>query len=394
MNKSVEIRTIAENVDLVTIDGKEIVLVGTAHVSESSAKLVEEMILEHRPDTVCVELCAPRYESLKQADRWKDTDLFNVIREGRAYVLLVQLVLASFQKRLAQQFGVRPGEEMRRALEIAERERLRVELVDREIRTTLKRAWAKAGFWSMTKITAALVSSIFSKEEISEREIEELKRGDTLSAMLSELSQFLPGVSTALIDERDLYMAAKIQDAPGAKVLAVLGAGHVPGIKDTLGTTINIKELEEIPPGSRWGVALTWGLPLLIVGMIVYGFFSAGTETTVEMVWSWVLITGLLSALGALIALGHPLTILSAFVAAPFTTLHPAIAAGWVSGLVEAVVRKPRVRDLETIVEDVGTVRGIWSNRVSRVLLVMVLSNLGSALGAIVGSIKLASLLQ
>ncbi|MCB0325209.1 MAG: TraB/GumN family protein [Bdellovibrionales bacterium] len=388
-----QIAEIKPNVDLVTFGERKFYLVGTAHVSKASAELVRETIEEVSPDVVCIELCEARLQSLLEPERWRETDIFEVVKSGRAYVLMAQLVLASFQKRLAEKFGVRPGEEMREAIRIGEEKKIRLEVVDREIRTTLKRAWAQAGLWSLIKLSFGLVSSIFSREDISEAEIEALKSGDALSAMMAEFADYLPQVKETLIDERDRYMAAKIYACGGKNVVAVVGAGHVPGIKRALGTDVNLAALEEIPPGNRALAAIGWSIPVVILAMFAYGFFHAGLDTSLSMIGAWIVITGTLSALGALVALAHPLTIVTAFVAAPITTLHPAIAAGWAAGLVEALIRKPRVRDMETIADDVSTIKGFWRNRLSKVLLVIMLSNLGSAAGMVLGSITVASLL-
>jgi pheromone shutdown-related protein TraB len=382
------------NVDLIEVEGKKVYLVGTAHVSRTSADLVEKCITDYKPDTVCIELCASRHESLQNPDRWRETDIFNVIRQGKTYVLLAQLVLSSFQKRLATKFGIKPGEEMHRAMEIANSRGAHLELIDREIRTTLKRAWARAGFLTMCRVSATLLASIFSKEELSEAEIEELKVGSTLSAMMAEFGDFLPGVKDALIDERDSYMAEKIRRAPGETIVAVVGAGHVPGMKKKIHSAIDLEVLDEIPPPGKLLKIIGWGIPALILGMFVWGFSKSGLDTSIDMIIAWTLANGLFSALGALLALAHPLTILTAFVAAPITSLNPTIAAGWVCGLVEALLRKPRVSDLETVADDIASVKGFWGNRVTRIFLVMLLANLGSMIGTFVGGVRVASFLR
>jgi pheromone shutdown-related protein TraB len=381
----VEITAIEPNVDLLETDGRRFFLVGTAHVSEASADLVEKVIRERQPDTVCIELCDSRYETLTNPDRWKETDLFSVIRSGRAYVLMAQLVLASFQRKLAEEFRIRPGEEMHRAMAVSAEVGAELSLVDREIRTTLKRAWSNAGLGTTLKMVWSLALSLFNREPISEAEIEKLKGSDELTVMMDEFSGALPGVKTALIDERDEYLAAKILASPGKEVVAVVGAGHVPGIKRVFGTPIDIDELETLPPPNRTGRLIGWGVPILLAGLVAAGFFMSGRETGQQMILAWVLANGVAAAAGTIIALAHPLTILAAFLAAPITSLNPTIAAGWVCGLVEAWLRKPRVGDLERVGEDVGTLGGIWRNRVTRILLVVIMANLGSSIGTFVG---------
>ena len=387
-----EIRSIEQNVDEISDGDRRIILVGTAHVSRASADLVERIIRQYQPDTVAVELCQPRFESLKEQSRWQQTNISEVIRSGRTYVLLTQLLLMSFQKRLADQFDVTPGEEMHRAISVAEELGYELDVIDRDIKITLKRAWSSASIVSIAKLGVSLIASLFTTEEISEDVIEELKQGDALLAVMSEFGAFLPGVKSVLIDERDKYMAEKLRRGSGKTVVAIVGAGHVPGMKNQYGADIKLAELEEMPPPNPILKTIVWGVPLLALLLITYGFIGAGAETGKQMVIAWILANGALSALGAAIALAHPLTIVAAFIAAPITSLNPTIAAGWVAGLVEAILRKPRVVDLENISSDVTSLKGFWKNRVTKVLLVVAFANLGSMLGTIIGFGKMASL--
>jgi pheromone shutdown-related protein TraB len=387
------ITEIEPNVDLLEHDGRKFYLVGTAHVSKDSADLVEKTIRERKPDTVALELCDSRYETLSNPERWKETDIYTVIKSGRAYVLMAQFALATFQKKIADEFGIRPGEEMHRAMQVSHETDTNISLVDREVRITLKRAWAGAGFWTLIKVVFAMFGSMFEKQEITQEEIEKLKSGGELAAAIDEFSGSLPGVKTALIDERDRYLAAKIEASPGDTIVAVVGAAHVPGIKQIFATDIDIEELDEIPPPRKIFKLIGWGVPLLILALIVTGFIVSGRETSEQMVLAWVLANGIAASLGTMIALAHPLTILAAFIAAPITSLNPTIAAGWVCGLTEAYLRKPRVIDLERVAEDLTTARGIWNNRVIKVLLVIVLANLGSSIGTFIGVGWIVSLL-
>jgi pheromone shutdown-related protein TraB len=384
---------IEPNVDLIEHEGRSFFIIGTAHVSKDSAELVERTIRDRDPDTVAVELCESRFESLSNPERWKETDIYTVIKSGRAYVLMAQLALSTFQKRLADEFGVRPGEEMHRAIKVSEETGAELSLVDREIRTTLKRAWATAGFWNLMKVLYQTILSTFNAQDISQEEIEKMKTGDELAVVLDEFSGSLPGVKVALIDERDQYLAQKILNSPGDTVVAVVGAAHVPGIKRAFGAAIDLDVLDELPPPKKIFKLIGWGIPLLVIGLIVAGFITSGRETTEQMVMAWVLANGICAAIGTTLALAHPLTIITAFFAAPVTSLNPTIAAGWVCGLVEAWLRKPRVMDLERISDDLGSVRGIWKNRVVKVLLVVVLANLGSSIGTFIGVGWVAALL-
>jgi pheromone shutdown-related protein TraB len=376
----------------IQIGEKTIFLVGTAHVSQASVDLVESAINQISPDSVAVELCQSRFESIRDPDRWKKTDIVSVIRQGKAYLLMAQLFLSAFQKKIGNKLEVKPGAEMIKAIDIAESKKIDVVLADRDIRTTLKRAWHSMGIWSATKLFVSLFSGIISPEEVDEKEIERLKSGDVLAGMMAELGKTLPGIRTSLIDERDQYLAAKIISAPGKKVLAVVGAGHVPGIKQYLNSTINLSALEQEPPRGMTSKVLSWGVPVVLIGLLVYGFYAGGAQTSTSMVITWSLTTGGLAALGSLIAWAHPLTILTSAVAAPIATLHPFIAAGWVAGIVEALLRKPEVRDIENIGDDLMTLKGVWKNRLCRVLIIIAFTNIGSMIGIFLAVPMVASM--
>lgn len=366
------------------VDGKNVTLVGTAHVSHESVEQVQSVISAEKPDTVCVELCPSRYQALRQKDRWQNTDIVKVVKEKRAFLLLSNLILMSFQRRIAKKLDIEPGREMLQAIESAESIGAKVHLADRDIRVTLSRTWRNMNLWDKCKVMFQLVLSFGETEDLSEADIEQMKQQDALESVLAEVAQAMPTVKKILIDERDLYLAQKIKTAPGEHIVAFVGAGHVPGIIANWGVEIDTAALEELPPKRAFGKIVKWGIPLLILVMIGVGFLHGGLGTGKEMLTWWVLANGVLAGIGALAALAHPFTILASVVAAPLTSLNPAIAAGWVSGLVEAFSRKPRVRDLETLPEDILSMRGFWKNKVTRILLVVVFTNLGSAIGTFV----------
>ncbi|MFZ0611933.1 MAG: TraB/GumN family protein [Desulfobacterales bacterium] len=369
---------------LLEFDGKKVFLVGTAHVSEESARLVAEVIASEKPDTVCVELCASRYQAIRQKDQWQNMDIVKVIREKKSFLLLSNLLLASLQKKIARKLNVRPGQEMIQAIESAEAVGAAVCLADRDIRITLSRTWRLMRFRDKIKLLAQLIFSLGQVDDISAEDVEKMKEQDVLETVLADVGKSLPIVKAILIDERDRYLAHKIRQAPGQKIVAVVGAGHVPGIKKYWDAEIDIAPLEKLPPKSRLSALLKWGLPLGIVALIVTGFFIGGVAAGKDMVIWWLLANGILAGLGALAALAHPLTIISSVLAAPLTSLNPMVAAGWVSGLVEAFSRKPRVIDFENLQEDIHSLRGFWKNKVTRVLLVVVFTNLGSSIGTFV----------
>jgi pheromone shutdown-related protein TraB len=366
------------------IDGKTFLVLGTAHVSEDSVRQVAELIERERPDTVCVELCESRYQAIRQKDQWQNMDIVKVVREKKSFLLLSNLLLASLQKRIAKKLDIRPGQEMIQAIASAEAVGAAVHLVDRDIRITLARTWRSMRLKDKIKLLAQLVFSIGQVDDITAEDVEKMKQEDVLETILADVGKSLPVVKAILIDERDRYLARKIRQAPGEKIVAVVGAGHVPGIKKYWNADTDLAPLEALPPKSRLAAVLKWLIPVAIIALFVTGFFIGGAKTGRDMVAWWLLTNSVLAGLGALAALAHPLTVFSSVVAAPVTSLNPMVAAGWVSGLVEAFSRKPRVVDFENLQEDIHSLRGFWRNKVTRVLLVVVFTNLGSSLGTFV----------
>mgnify|MGYP001189545348 FL=1 len=381
------------NVNEIVFDEKKILLVGTAHISQSSVDEVNKVIEQEQPDTVCVELCESRHQAMVDKDQWKNTDIFKVVREGKSFLLLSNLIMTAFQKRLGSQLGVKPGAEMLAAIQASERINAELQLVDRDVKITLQRTWRGMPFWGRMKVFSQLLASLFIREEISKEEIEKLKESDALSEAMQMLADQSPDMKRILIDERDQFMAEKIRQVPGKRIVAVVGAGHVKGLTLELEREHNLAELETVPSPGKLGIFLKWGIPALIVGLIGYGFYAVDTDVSIEMIQRWFLINGTLSAIGTAIAFGHPITIATAFVAAPFTSLNPAVAAGWVAGLVEAFLRKPQVRDFEDLAEDITHLKGFWKNNITRILLVVMFANLGSAIGTFAGGFAIASLL-
>ena len=372
------------NIHLLSFKDKEVILLGTAHVSKESARLVASVIEKEKPDTVCIELCQSRYQSIRQKDRWQNMDIVKVIKEKKAFLLLSNLLLASFQKRIAEKLDVKPGAEMISAIETAEKVGAQIHLADRDIRITLSRTWRVMSLWDKLKILFQLILSAGEIDEISEKDIEKMKQEDMLETLLADVKKSLPVLKDILIDERDRYLAHKIKTAPGKRIVAVVGAGHVPGIKKYWEVNTDINALDKIPPRGMFMRIFKWILPLAILVLFILGFFHGGSTTGAQMITLWIVANGLMAGLGALIAFAHPLTILSSILAAPLTSLNPMIAAGWVSGLVEAFSRKPKVKDFENLSEDILSIRGFRQNKVTKILLVVVFTNLGSAIGTFV----------
>ena len=375
MTKNNQINTINWN-------DKEITIIGTAHVSKESIALVEEVIREIKPDTVCVELCNSRLDTISDPSRWKNTNLIDVIKKKQTTVLMSNLILASFQKRIGEKLGVAPGEEIRTAVKIAKEIDAVIVPVDREIKITLMRAWHSMGFWSVLKFIAGLLYSMFDSEEITEEDVEKLKNKDILESVLIEMDSEMPAVSKIIIHERDLYLTESIRNASGNRIAAVVGAGHVPGIlKEWENADIDIKELSALPPKSRIAAFLKWLIPSIVVCLILAGFYFTGADAGKEMILWWIAANSIFAGIGSALALSHPLTIMSAVIAAPVTSLNPMIAAGWVAGLVEVFLKRPKVDDFNKIFDDIASIRGFWRNKITRILLVVLFTNIGSSIG-------------
>jgi len=389
--------TIPSDIHHLSVDQKQLVLVGTAHISQASVDTVRQVIADEQPETVCVELDEQRYQALTNRNRWESLNLIQVLRKGQVPYLLSNLALSSFQKRMGLQTGVKPGAELAAAAEEARERNMQVELVDRNIRTTLLRAWRRTGLWRKMMLLATLLGSLFEKQQIDEDELARLRETDTLSAMLDEMGSLLPAVKSILVDERDRYMAHHIRCAPGDKLVAVVGAAHLPGILRALQQPAEnaaaVAELDLIPPKSVVSKLVPWLIPAVVVVLFIVGFLFGDRSQVAGAALAWILANGLLSALGAIAALGHPATVIAAFVAAPITSLNPTIGAGMVTGLVQAFVAAPTVRDMENVGEDLASLKGWWNNRLSRVMLVFLFSSIGSSIGTIVAFHWLKNLL-
>jgi len=374
------------HVTRLSYEGKEILLVGTAHVSQKSVEEVVRVIREERPDTVCVELDESRYKMLTDDSAWRNLDIVQVIKQKRVLFLLSSLALGAYQRRMGEKLGVRPGAELLAAVRTAEEVGAKLVLADRDIQATLKRTWGNLGFWDRSQIVSGLLAAPFAVDDIDESKVEELKDKDTIGEMMHAVAAEMPRIKVPLIDERDRYLMSKIQEAPGQKIVGVVGAAHVAGMVEKLGVSANYEELSRLPAPGKLGQVLQWLIPALILGAFYFGFRKHGTAGLEEMVLAWVLPTAALSAALSIVALAHPLTVLSAALAAPITTLNPAVGVGMVTGLVEALLRRPTVEDCEGAQKAVQSLGGIYRNRATRVLLVFALSSLGAALGAWIGT--------
>jgi len=374
-------------------------LLGTAHVSRASAEDVTRLLEHECFDGVAVELCEHRYRALQDPEAWRNLDMFEVFRSGKAGMMAASLMLSAYQRRIAAQFGIVPGAEMRAAIDGAEAADIPLHLIDRELGTTMKRVYRSVSWWQKMGIMGGLVFSFLDDNEIEERDVERLKQGDLLESTFSEFAAHSPQLFDVLITERDRFMAARLKLAAAAtakapaNVLVVVGAGHLEGLarhlqQDESQAEGEIRQLQTIPPGGSLAASLPW----VIVAAVLVGF-GLGFQRSPDLGWAlvkdWVVINGGLSALGAALAMAHPLTIVTAFVAAPLTSLNPMIGAGMVTGAVETWVRKPRMADFERLHDAIFSWRGWWKNRVARILLVFFLSTLGSVIGTYVAGYQI-----
>ncbi len=387
----------SEPLQSLQVGTSRVTLLGTAHVSRASAEAVRQMIRSKEFDVICIELCQSRRKSLMHPEQLAEMDLFAVIRQGRANLVTAHLALGAYQQRMAEQLGVELGLEMKAAIEEASVLGLPVVLIDREVGITLNRVYRNMSFWKRIYLIAGLFAGALTHQRVSEEEIEQLKSGDVLEIAFTQFAEQTRELSIPLIDERDQYMAAKIFQAlevhEGKSILAVVGAGHLKGMsgyledKDLEASAL-IQRLDEVPPKKSWPKFIPW-IIVILIGIGFYFGFRESPELGWKLVWQWVLINGSLSALGAAIAGAHPVTVGTAFVAAPITSLNPTIGAGMVTAAVELIVRKPTVRDFRELRKDTATFPGWRKNAVAKTLLVFVLSTLGSAIGTYVAGFRI-----
>ncbi|MPW27270.1 TraB family protein [Alkalibaculum sp. M08DMB] len=369
---------------------KEIILIATAHVSKNSAEEVRQVIEREKPDSVCIELDEGRYKSLKEKDKWKNTDIVKIIKEKKVGFMFTNILLSNYQRKIAEQFNISAGQEMIQGIESSEEIGSNLVLADRDIQITFSRVWRGVSFWGKIKLMGSILFSLIDDEDISEEDLEKMKQEDMLNSALSELSDSFPGLKTYLVDERDQYLANKIKNSPGSKIIAVLGAAHVPGIKKEIFIEQNMEEISTLPPKSLLSKSIGWLIPVIIIILLLVSF-SMDKLTGVTYLKSWLFWNGGLAALGTILAMGHPLSILTSLLLAPISSLNPLIAVGWFSGLVEAHFRKPKVEDFEKLSKDLYSFKGLWKNKVTRVLLVVVLANLGSVIGTAISTVDIFS---
>ena len=377
-----------ENCEKILYQDKEIYLVKTAHVSKTSVDDVNAVIDEVKPDAICIELDEDRLESLNQKDRWRNMDIVEVIKQNRVGLLLVNVILSSFQRRMATQMNTSTGGEMVAGIKASEELNVPLVLADRKINTTFKRIWNKLGLWEKAKLIVTIIMSVFDDEDVTEEDLANLKQSDMLEAALKEVGKEFPIVKQVLVDERDMYLSQKIKTAPGKKIVAIIGAAHSIGIKKRINEDYDLDELNDLSKKKGLGSLIKWLIPLSIITIIAYTLIQ-NRDMGLSQIKTWILWNGTLSAIGTALVLGHPLSIITAFIAAPITSLNPLLAAGWFAGLVEATVRKPKVSDFEDLAEDTSSFKGFFKNRVTRILLVVICANVFSSIATIISGLDI-----
>jgi pheromone shutdown-related protein TraB len=385
-----------DDVHIIQDQSRTILLIGTAHVSQHSVELVTKVISQERPDSVCIELDEKRYQALTEEKRWQKLDLKSVIKNKQLSTLMVSLMMASYQKKLGENLGVSPGAELLAAAQVAKQFDIPVSLCDRDIRITLRRAWKSTSFFKKGYLLTSLIAGLFDSEEIDEKKLEELKQQDVLTELMAEMGESLPDMKRVLIDERDIYLSEKIKSTPGNNLVAVVGAGHVNGILACFHENKShlMADISTIPPVSNGWKTAGWLIPLIIITAIGIIAYQKGAAVAGENIQYWVLANGIPAAIGAVLALAHPATILSAFAAAPITSLTPVIGAGYVTAFIQVMTCPPVVREFETVGHDISSFSGWWRNKLLRVFLVFLFTGLGSAIGTYIGGYEIIKTLM
>ena len=369
--------------NIVDID-ERLRILGTAHVSSESVELVRKQIEEWGPDLVAVELCPSRMASLTEPESLDSEDLLKIIKEGRSAMILLQSALAAQQRKMGISSGEKPGAELLAAVNAAEESDIPVEMIDRDVVITLRRAWRKMGMVEKWRILNALLWEE-DDEEVSIDEV--LENSDLLSSMMEEAREVAPRAGEVLIDERDSFLAGRIQQIRGkGKVLAVIGAGHLSGVVQNLGepameTTSRLAELSKEPRKSVWPMILMAAIPVFLMGAVGWMAYNGDMEEIKQTAQTWLLLNALLAGLGVMIARGHPLSIVVGAAASPITSLNPTLAAGWFAGYTQLKVASPTGKDAQDFLK-LDETSLFWKNRVGRVLLVTALGNVGSMAGA------------
>ena len=367
----------------------EVILLGTAHVSRESVADVERAIVKEKPDAVLIELDEGRARNLRDPDHWKHTDIVQVIKSGKIYLLFSSILLSIFQKKMGDRLTSAPGAEFKKAIELSEQKKLAHYFVDREIRITLKRAWQSVGFFGKLRLMSELIASLFVTEDTASEDIEKLKEKDALQTLLDSMPPSFRRIREIVIDERDYYMAQKVRDIvlhaekEPKRALVVIGAGHLRGIEEAMQRDHDMQALTAVKEGSLWKSLVAFLAPIaIIVAFLSYFTFSGGKKVDIaETLKIWVIIKCSVTAAITIIWRPHILAYLAGILVSPVSTFLPVIKVGWVSALLEAMLRKPEVTDFEEMPEATTRFRAFYRNRIFRIFMVFFLGQFSSALG-------------
>lgn len=371
--------------EIIKIDyqDKHITLIPTAHVSKESAELTEKVINEVQPDSICIELDQDRYNSLTEPEKFRNTDIVKIIKDKKVALMLVNIILSNYQRKLATNLESKNGQEMLIGINKSKELNANLVLADRGVTVTFKRIWANLTIIDKFKLIYMIISSLFDDEEITEEDLAKLQQSDMLSSALEEVSKAFPHITEVLVDERDKYLAHKIKNAPGKNIVAILGAAHTVNVPKYIQQDYSIEEFDRIPEKKLSSKIIGWLIPVAIIVAIIASF-NMDASIGLSQIKAWILFNGTLSALGTLIGGGHLITALLSFVVAPITSLNPLLAAGWFAGLLEAKLLKPTVADFDNLATDLNSIKGFWKNKVTKIMIIVVLANLGSTLGTFI----------
>ncbi|RME89244.1 MAG: TraB/GumN family protein [Candidatus Hydrogenedentota bacterium] len=372
---------------LIQFRGVEIFILGTAHVSEKSVEDVETVAEKWKPEIIAVELCPARYEAMKNPNRWKELDIVEVIKQKKIYLLMSSMILSAFQKKIGEEGKIKPGAEMMKAIEIAEKKLIPLKLIDRDVQVTLKRAWQNTGYFSKIMILSELVASLLAPGKVSPEEIEKLKQGDLLEDLFSQVPGRFEKIKTILIDERDKYMAAEIQEAMDhhpdeKKILVVIGAGHLQGLINQIPKQHDVAELVHVKKQSAIVSAIKFFLPILLIFAVIALFTDTSKKDVImKSIAAWAIIKAATVGIVTAMFRPHLFTTLAAMLSAPISNFQPFFKPGWVAALIEAKLHKPSVADFENLAEDTKTFRGFMKNKVARIFSLFIMPQLASSLG-------------
>lgn len=371
----------ADNITTIRYEDKEIILIGTAHVLHESVELVKQTIDNLLPDTICIELDDERYKNLQNPKAWENTNIADVIKSKKVGLLLANIILSSYQKRVAKTLGTTPGQEMLQGIESAKEHSCELVLADRNIQTTFLRIWRKLSPWEKCKLFSGLLTGDRGQSE--DIDLNTLMEKDNLEAAISSIGEEFPKIAEILINERDQHLAYKIKTAPGGKIVAVVGAAHVAGIQKEIFCQQNLENITSVPTPNSFFRVFAWIIPVAIFLLIAYGFIS-NFQTGLQQLKSWVLWNSVLAGFFTAAMLGHPFSILTAFVSAPITSLNPFLACGWFVGLTEATIRKPTVDDINRVPDDIFHIKRFFKNRFLKAMVIVIFANIGSSLGTLI----------